>query len=107
MIDEDFKWLFQWFANQCDGDWEHEYGIHIGTLDNPGWRLKISLIGTILENKKFKKIAIERSETDWIFCLIENGHFEAACGLFNLSEGLKIFHNWAEVEVSNDLIVHN
>ena len=24
-----FVWLQEWYKNQCDGDWEHEYGIKI------------------------------------------------------------------------------
>jgi hypothetical protein len=96
MTNDDFIFLLQWFANQCDGDWEHEYGIRIGTLDNPGWRLRISLIGTELENRNFERITIERSENDWVFCFVEEGHFEGACGLFNLIEALKIFRDWVE-----------
>ena len=61
---EDLMWLSEWFSHQCDGDWEHEYGIRIGTLDNPGWRLRISLIGTNLENKEFKKISNKKSESN-------------------------------------------
>jgi len=26
-----------WYRRQCDGDWEHSYGVKIETLDNPGW----------------------------------------------------------------------
>ncbi|WP_239135544.1 Imm53 family immunity protein, partial [Actinoplanes derwentensis] len=25
-------WLQGWYATQCDGDWEHEYGVSIETL---------------------------------------------------------------------------
>lgn len=96
MINDDLIWLLQWYSNQCDGDWEHEYGVRIGTLDNPGWRLRISLVGTELENKKFNEIKLERSENDWLFCFVAEGHFEGACGLFNLPDALKIFRNWAE-----------
>lgn len=32
-----FEWLQKWYKSQCDGDWEHEYGIKIETVDNPGW----------------------------------------------------------------------
>jgi hypothetical protein len=35
------KWIQQWYVSQCDGDWEHECGIKITTLDNPGWDIKI------------------------------------------------------------------
>ena len=27
--------LQSWYQSQCDGDWEHEFGIRIETLDNP------------------------------------------------------------------------
>ena len=101
MINDDLNWLLEWYANQCDGDWEHEFGVRIGTLDNPGWRLRVSLIGTELENKKFERITVERSENDWLFCFTEEGHFEAACGLFNLPEGLKTFRHWAEAETED------
>jgi hypothetical protein len=30
-------WLMQWYLAQCNQDWEHEFGITIATLDNPGW----------------------------------------------------------------------
>lgn len=28
--------LERWYAAQCNGDWEHTYGVKIGYLDNPG-----------------------------------------------------------------------
>ncbi|UCH44768.1 MAG: hypothetical protein JSV11_10785 [Nitrospiraceae bacterium] len=40
-----FDRLNRWYINQCNGDWEHQYGIVIETLDNPGWRVKIDLTG--------------------------------------------------------------
>jgi hypothetical protein len=27
----------KWYLEQCNGDWEHSYGIEITTMDNPGW----------------------------------------------------------------------
>ena len=34
------KWLQEWAMSQVDGDWEHELGISISMLDNPGWIFK-------------------------------------------------------------------
>lgn len=34
--------LQNWYKSQCDGIWEHEYGLDISTLDNPGWRVHIN-----------------------------------------------------------------
>ena len=33
------QWLQDWTKTQIDGDWEHELGISISLLDNPGWIL--------------------------------------------------------------------
>jgi hypothetical protein len=96
MLDDNFLWLLKWYYSQCDGDWEHGNGIQIGTIDNPGWYVKISLDETELQNIHFQKIKIDRSENDWIRCFIENGVFEAVGGPFNLPEGLQIFRKWAE-----------
>ncbi|RRJ95187.1 hypothetical protein Ga0100231_013590 [Opitutaceae bacterium TAV4] len=38
--------LSEWYASQCDGDWEHSYGFKISTLDNPGVAIEIDLFGT-------------------------------------------------------------
>lgn len=37
------KWLENWYSSNCDGDWEHGYGIRIETLDNPVWAVRINL----------------------------------------------------------------
>jgi hypothetical protein len=39
----------RWYAAHCDGEWEHQYGIKIETLDNPGWRVTIDLTNTELQ----------------------------------------------------------
>jgi hypothetical protein len=33
------------YRSECNGDLEHQYGIKIETLDNPGWSVEIVLIG--------------------------------------------------------------
>jgi len=44
--------LQKWYFAQCDGDWEHSYGVRIDTVDNPGWTLEIDLVGTNLDKPK-------------------------------------------------------
>jgi leucyl-tRNA synthetase len=34
MKQDDFSWLQKWYYLQCDGDWEHTYGIDLKTLEN-------------------------------------------------------------------------
>lgn len=43
---EGFDYIQRWYANLCDADWEHQYGISLTTIDNPGWSLRIDLDGT-------------------------------------------------------------
>jgi hypothetical protein len=86
--------LQKWYENQCDGDWEHQYGIEIGTLDNPGWSVSIDLTDTDLEEKEFQKISNTESERDWILCRIEEGKFEGDGGPQMLEEIIKVFLDW-------------
>ena len=92
----DLDWLVKWYANHCDGDWEHGEGILISTLDNPGWSVQINLDGTELSDMVFETVEIERNDSDWFHCKIEKGVFYGAGGIFNLKEILVVFQTWAE-----------
>jgi hypothetical protein len=48
--------LEEWYFSQCDGDWEHDEGITIGTLDNPGWYVRVSLAGTSVSGLPFTEV---------------------------------------------------
>jgi Immunity protein 53 len=87
--------LQQWYLAQCNGDWEHQFGIVIETLDNPGWSLKIDLTDTSIEQKSFTEIATERDEHDWIFCKVESKQFKGSCGPKNFIEMLTLFLDWS------------
>ena len=39
------QWLQQWYYAHCDDTWEHQHGITIQSLDNPGWLVKVDLAG--------------------------------------------------------------
>ena len=88
--------LERWYANHCNGDWEHQEGIEITTLDNPGWRLIINLADTELEGERFETVEEDYDhETAWLRCWVENGKFQAAGGPLELSRMLRIFLDWA------------
>ena len=59
------QWLQDWTKSQIDGDWEHELGISISMLDNPGWILSadISNYGEFL--KETKPLGRD-NDVDWI-----------------------------------------
>ena len=89
--------LQDWYSSACNGDWEHTYGITVNTIDNPGWSLRIELVDTLLYEKKFAPIKIQRvDKDDWVSCSIKDGIFEGFGGSKNLAEILRIFLNWAE-----------
>ena len=83
--------LQRWYTIHCDGDWEHEYGVSISTLDNPGWDVKINLEDTCLRNAQLEYKLIERSPTNWIGCTVKDGSFNGIGGPENLSEILTYF----------------
>ena len=88
--------LQQWYLAQCNGEWEHRYGVSIDTLDNPGWRLRIDLTGTALEAKAFTPIEDTEPDSTWIHCKVENRVFEANCGPLMLPAAISNFLRWAE-----------
>ena len=63
------QWLQDWTKSQIDGDWEHELGISISMLDNPGWILSadVSNYGDFL--KETKPLGRD-NDVDWIDCEI-------------------------------------
>lgn len=95
-------WLSQWYAQQCDGDWEHSYGIKIDTLDNPGWLLKIDLTDTGIEDRPFAPVAFNMDASDgdpsvhWHHCKVADRQFAAACGVGDLAAVIGIFRSFVE-----------
>jgi hypothetical protein len=91
-----------WYLSNCDGDWEHEFGIRIDSLDNPGWWVKIDLRGTGLEHAQFSErsygvvgeAGIDGNE--WLVCKVVDGLFDGAGGPTKLGEILLVFLSWAE-----------
>jgi hypothetical protein len=90
--------LEAWYAAQCDGDWEHSFGITIETLDNPGWAVRIDLADTPLAGRPFEQVRIDRSPDDWLRCSVEAEVFKGAGGPGNLHEIVDVFDRWAKSE---------
>jgi hypothetical protein len=95
--DDALRRLQAWYHAQCDGDWEHGEGIHIGTLDNPGWTLDVALADTPLADKPFAEMKTDyEHETEWLTCFLRDGKFMGRCGPQKLEEMIAIFLSWAE-----------
>lgn len=91
--------LRDWFSEQCDGDWEHTYGIRLETLDNPGWLLEVDLADTELQGRDFTAIRRGDSESgsSWLHCSVASGKFQASGGVPDLPDMLEAFLQWAGV----------
>lgn len=103
--------LMKWYEAQCDEEWEHAWGVKIGTLDNPGWLVKINLNGTPLESEEFKAVVTDRSPTNWVHCSVERREgrgpdrsalstFVGAGGAKNLQEIITLFCDWADARAA-------
>ena len=89
--------LQDWYLSRCNGEWEHQFGVQIDTLDNPGWDVKIDLRETHLADRPFKKISIQREDDDnWLICWVQDEKFVGCCGPKNLEELLGVFLDWAK-----------
>ncbi|MBW2519877.1 MAG: immunity 53 family protein [Deltaproteobacteria bacterium] len=94
--------LQDWYFSQCDEDWEHEFGVTIDTLDNPGWRVIIYLTNTNLESSVFAPIEYglgvnsEPDGNNWLVCKVEDNQFKGHGGPFKLEEIIEIFLDWAD-----------
>ena len=104
MITDNLAWLQNWCADQCNGDWEHIYGVEIDTHDSPGWLVSIDLAKTQLENKEFDTVIVGVDGSDqgveprWHRCHKVTNKFEASCGVHDLSTVLTIFRDCAEAD---------
>jgi hypothetical protein len=93
--------LQRWYTEQCDGDWEHTYGIAIETLDNPGWLVKVDLTDTTLNARPFPGIDENVDEHGWqqggrwLRCYVENGVWHGAGDETKLATILQTFLFWA------------
>jgi hypothetical protein len=89
-------WFARWYEAQCDGDWEHDIGPRIETLDNPGWSLKIELSGTDCDGRMFGRIAHNyEHETDWWAYWTNGNTFHGVGGPRRLRSLLEAFRDWA------------
>jgi hypothetical protein len=85
------NWIQNWYKNQCDGDWEHDYGIKIETLDNPGWSITIDTTNTLNELNDFEWNLVEQSEDDWYGYKVIDGVFEGSGDPNKLEKLIDVF----------------
>lgn len=86
----------KWYATHCDGKWEHQFGVRIETLDNPGWIVEVDLTETELAERSYASRTVNRSQRDWLNCKVENQRFIGAGDVTKLTELIREFLSFAE-----------
>ncbi len=91
-----FEFLSRWYQEHCDGDWEHQYGVRINTIDNPGWQIQIDLAETEIENLVIEYQLVETDEQDWFGYSVKDKIFSAAGDSQKLETMLSKFREIAD-----------
>jgi hypothetical protein len=98
---EELERLQRWYTAQCDGEWEHDRGVRIETLDNPGWLLSVDVTGTPLAGRPFAELAEgvgedgHPREARWIHCTLRDSSWRGAGDPSQLGRLLRVFLDWA------------
>jgi len=93
---EILKWIETWYNDQCNGDWEHSFGIKIETIDNPGWLIEIDLTETDYADLKLDYVFIESDINNWHGRKVENAVYKAFGDPSKLEFLLLEFKKWTE-----------
>ncbi len=94
-------WLQAYYRSLCDGEWEHHQGVNIETCDNPGWLVKIALVGTMLADTPFASVAENVDGNGfplgnrWLSCCVENHIWRGAGDETKLAVIVQLFLAWA------------
>jgi hypothetical protein len=81
--------LGAWYAEQCDGDWEHEFGVKIETLDNPGWLIQVDLPGTGKDGATLAPALDEGVDGSWLHRSADGRVLRVACGPTDLARAVR------------------
>jgi hypothetical protein len=80
--------LQRWYEQTCDGNWEHDYGIDIESLPDPGWNLTIDLLATAWEDLVIDPLTRRTSEHDWLHIRTTERGLHTTCGPMNLPDAI-------------------
>jgi hypothetical protein len=96
-LNDPLERLERWYAAQCNGDWEHTYGLSIETVDNPGWSFKVELTDTYLSDRTFEEVHENHGNDQREFlCRVKDRVFIGQSPPNRLRDVISIFLRWAE-----------
>ncbi len=82
--------LMGWYNANCDGDWEHSYGVKIETTEEGGWLFQADLADTAYATDDLARRESRRSDADWLVVEIHDGAYRASgggCSLIDIVAG--------------------
>lgn len=95
-LGESFQFLLDWYAAQCDEEWEHEFGVQLSTLDNPGWSLEVDLKDTDLAGRLLERYVFEGEADRWAQCWSDGEKFHGVCDPASFGLVLGQFRNFVD-----------
>jgi len=84
LVHDCFGFLASWYSARCDGEWEHEFGVRLETIDNPGWNLQVDLVGTEMEGRVVDQVTQIPEGGGWVIIASDGSVFEASCDPMSL-----------------------
>ena len=90
------EWLEKWYKSQCNNEWEHNFGIKIETIDNPGWTLSIDLEDTEHNLNMVNWSQFGDFDKRWVGFKIEKNVYYASSDPENLNTLIYIFKEFIE-----------
>jgi hypothetical protein len=90
------NWLEDWYYANCNDEWEHNYGVKIDTIDNPGWSISIDLAETKFSKIEIERVHVEIHESDWYSFSVRESIFKGFGSINRLSFLLKKFKDIIE-----------
>ncbi|GGY90672.1 rhodanese-related sulfurtransferase [Streptomyces nitrosporeus] len=82
--DRGIQFIQSWYASNCNGEWEHEFGVRMATSDNPGWHIEIDVTETDLEGVHVAREKHELLEGRWMIAWSDGVVFQLACDPLSL-----------------------
>ena len=93
---DNLEWLEDWDQSQCNGVWEHKRGVNLESLEAPGWRLTIHLIGTSATNVRPQRLNLDTPCGEWINCSISGDRFQGSGDPRKLEQIIGVFRQWVD-----------
>lgn len=87
----------QWYLDQCDTFWEHQFGVDITFSASDGWRIAVDVAETPLEGHLLPTSRFVGDALEIATCSSEGSKFTAYAGYKSLCAALEVFETWVRL----------